>query len=60
MELKNLQYLMGHSDATVTLNVYMHNNYERAAESLSRIVSFSSDPLSSPPDEDPPAVRACP
>lgn len=41
MDLKSLQYLMGHSDASVTLNVYTHNSYEKAEESMAKIVSFS-------------------
>lgn len=40
MDLKSLQYLMGHSDASVTLNVYTHNSYEKAEESMAQIVSF--------------------
>lgn len=41
MDLKSLQYLMGHSDASVTLNVYTHNSYEKAEESMAQIVAFS-------------------
>ena len=41
MNLKSLQYLMGHSDASVTLNVYTHNSYEKAEESMAQIVAFS-------------------
>lgn len=41
MDLKSLQYLMGHSDASVTLNVCTHNSYEKAEESMAQIVSFS-------------------
>ena len=41
MDLKSLQYLMGHSDASVTLNVYTHNSYEKAEESMAQIVTFS-------------------
>lgn len=40
MDLKSLQYLMGHSDVTVTLNVYTHNSYEKAEESMAKIVSL--------------------
>lgn len=40
MDLKSLQYLMGHSDASVTLNVYTHNSYEKAEESMAQIVSL--------------------
>ncbi len=41
MDLKNLQYLMGHSDASVTMNVYTHVNYDRAAEQFCKIVDFT-------------------
>jgi len=41
MDLKSLQYLMGHSDVSVTLNVYTHSSYEKAEESMARILSFS-------------------
>ena len=41
MDLKSQQYLMGHSDASVTLNVCTHNSYEKAEESMAQIVSFS-------------------
>lgn len=40
MDLKSLQYLMGHSDVTVTLNVYTHNSYEKAEESMAKIVAL--------------------
>ena len=40
MHVKNLQYLMGHSDARVTMNVYTHSSYERAAEQLTKVVQF--------------------
>ena len=41
MDLKSLQYLMGHSDAGVTMNVYMHNNYEQAEQAMAKVVSFT-------------------
>ncbi len=40
MDVKMLQYLMGHSDVGVMLNVYTHSSYERAAEQLARVVQF--------------------
>lgn len=43
MDLKSLQYLMGHSDVSVTLNVYTHNSYEKAEESMAKIVSFGGE-----------------
>lgn len=40
MDIKSLQYLMGHSDAAITMNVYTHASYERAEESMQRILEF--------------------
>ena len=40
MDIKTLQYLMGHSDVGVTLNVYTHASYDRAAEQLCKIMNF--------------------
>jgi len=40
MDIKNLQYIMGHSDVGVTLNVYTHASYDRAAEQMSKIIDF--------------------
>lgn len=40
MDLKSLQYLMGHSDAGVTMNVYAHNSYDKAEESMCKIMKF--------------------
>lgn len=40
MDAKMLQYLMGHSDVGVTLNVYTHSSYERAAEQMIKVVQF--------------------
>lgn len=37
MDIKNLQYLMGHSDAGVTLNVYTHASYAHVAEQMEKI-----------------------
>lgn len=41
MDLKSLQYLMGHSDVTVTMNVYAHSSYEKAEESMTQIMDFT-------------------
>ena len=45
MDIKALQYVMGHSDASITLNVYTHASYDHAAEQMTRLVDFlgSSD-----------------
>lgn len=40
MDIKNLQYLMGHSDAGVTLNVYTYASYAHAAEQMAQISQF--------------------
>ena len=40
MDIKSLQYLMGHSDAGVTLNVYTHASYAHAAEQMAQIAQF--------------------
>ena len=40
MDVKNLQYLMGHADIGVTMNVYTHTNYDRAAAQMAKIVDF--------------------
>ena len=37
MSPKTLQYLMGHSDIGVTMNVYTHLGLEEAADELKRI-----------------------
>lgn len=39
-DIKTLQYIMGHSDVGVTLNVYTHASYDRAAEQMAKIVDF--------------------
>ena len=42
MDVKNLQYIMGHSNVNVTLNVYTHTTYDRVAEQMAEIVDFKS------------------
>ena len=37
MNPKTLQYLMGHSDISVTLNTYTHVKYEDAKEEMARL-----------------------
>ena len=39
-DIKTLQYVMGHSDVGVTLNVYTHASYDRAAEQMAKIIDF--------------------
>ncbi len=43
MDIKTLQYVMGHSDVGVTLNVYTHASYDRAAEQMAKILDFKAD-----------------
>jgi len=38
MDWKSLQYIMGHSDANTTMNVYAHSSYEMAEKALAKIV----------------------
>ena len=38
MAIKDLQYLMGHSDADVTLNVYTHASYAHAESAMRKIL----------------------
>ena len=40
MNPKTLQYLMGHSDISVTMNVYTHIGFNDAEEELKRIEEF--------------------
>lgn len=42
MNPKTLQYIMGHSDISVTLNVYTHLNYDDAEEEMQKIVGTAS------------------
>lgn len=40
MNVKTLQYIMGHANISVTLNVYAHASYEKAAEQMAKILNF--------------------
>ena len=42
MNPKTLQYIMGHSDISVTLNVYTHLNYDDAEEEMQKVVGTTS------------------
>jgi len=42
LDIKSLQYLMGHSHANITLNVYTHSGFESAAEAFWKIVPHSA------------------
>jgi site-specific recombinase XerD len=39
MNPKTLQYLMGHADITVTLNVYTHASYTKVADEMAQITA---------------------
>lgn len=43
MDIKTLQYVMGHSDVGVTLNVYTHASFDRAAEQMVKIIDFKKN-----------------
>ena len=38
MDVKDLQYLMGHSDAGITMNTYTHASYEHAEKAMLSIL----------------------
>lgn len=40
MDIKTLQYVMGHSDVGVALNVYTHAIYDCAVELIAKIFDF--------------------
>lgn len=40
MEVKTLQYLMGHSNVSVTLNVYTHSSYEHVKEEMEKVMNL--------------------
>lgn len=40
MNPKTMQYLMGHSDISVTMNVYTHISFDDAEEKLKRMEEF--------------------
>lgn len=39
LDVKSLQYLMGHSDAYTTMNIYTHSSYESAQNALAKITA---------------------
>ena len=45
MDIKTFQYVMRHSDVGFTLNVYIHANYERAAEHMAKILDFKKEDI---------------
>ena len=43
MDVKVLQYIMGHSEIDVTLNVYTHMGYEKAASHMIELIDGVND-----------------
>lgn len=43
VDIKTIQYIMGHASSGVTLDVYTHTNYERVAEQMKKVFN-SKDP----------------
>ena len=41
IDIKSLQYLMGHSNVAITLNVYTHANANTAVQQMARLVEFA-------------------
>ncbi len=39
LDIKSLQYVMGHSGADITMNVYTHASYDRAAEQMRQLTA---------------------
>ena len=39
IDVKSLQYLMGHSNVSVTLDIYTHVNFDAVEEAFGRAVS---------------------
>ena len=42
MNLKTLQYLMGHSDISVTMNVYTHLGFDDAKDEMIRLEELNA------------------
>jgi len=38
MDIKSLQYLMGHANASITLNVYAHSSYDNASAQMFTLI----------------------
>ena len=45
LNIKSLQYVMGHSDANMTLNVYAHSDRKQAAEQMLKIAASAVLPV---------------
>lgn len=45
IDIKSLQYLMGHSDAGVTMNVYTHSTFDSAQEALQKVIHLHTEDI---------------
>lgn len=43
LDVKAIQYLMGHSDIQTTLNIYAHNEYDKVMERYNKIIPFNKN-----------------
>ena len=49
IDIKSLQYLMGHSEASTTLDVYSHINYEHVFKQMKKVMNSGEDVMSTTP-----------
>lgn len=40
LDLKSLQYIMGHANPSITTGIYTHAGYEQAAEQMAKVLGF--------------------
>ena len=59
MNPKTLQYLMGHSDISVTMNVYTHIGFDDAEEELKRMEEFRKAQAEVEQKKEKPMRRRC-
>ena len=48
MNPKTLQYIMGHSDISITLNTYTHLGFEDAEEEMQELIGTGFDEVKKP------------
>ena len=58
MSPKTLQYLMGHSDISVTMNTYTHVRFDDAEEELRRLEDFRKAQSEVERQNTPPLIKA--
>ena len=49
IDIKSLQYLMGHSEASTTLDVYSHINYEHVFKQMKKVMNSDENVMSTTP-----------